>query len=84
MYANVANPHFYRFFHELVSLPAVREFFSWDHDAVVFQDQERARQFYEMVEPLESGFTPKLRTYLDVRQLRVIKLLEIPLLKRLY
>ncbi len=72
MYANVAKPQFYRFFHELVSLPVVREFFSWDHDATVFQDPDRTRQFYEMIEPLESGFTPKLRTYLDVRQLRVI------------
>ena len=72
MYANVAKPQFYRFFHELVSLPTVREFFSWDHDGAVFQDQDRARQFYEMIEPLESGFAPKLRTFLDVRQLRVI------------
>lgn len=72
MYANVAKPQFYRFFHELVSLPAVREFFFWDHDSAVFQNQDRARQFYEMIEPLESGFTPKLRTFLDVRQLRVI------------
>ncbi len=72
LYSGVAKPEFYRLFHDLVSVPNVREFFSWDHDSAQFNDEERARQFFELIEPLESDFGAKLRTYADVRQLRSV------------
>lgn len=72
VYSSAAKPEYYRLFNELISIPEVREFFSWDHDSATFQDQEKPRQFYEMLEPLDSESTPKLRTYLDVRRLREI------------
>lgn len=72
IYSSVAKPQFYRFFHELVSITNVREFFSWDHDNTRFTDNERARLFFEMIEPIESEQPPKIRTYLDVRTLRSI------------
>lgn len=70
VYSSAAKPEFYRLFNELISIPEVREFFSWDHDSATFQTEDKARQFYEMIEPLEAESTPKLRTYLDVRRLR--------------
>lgn len=72
LYSSVAKPEFYRFFHELISLPNVREFFSWNQDETTFRDQEKAHQFYELIEPREPGSTPKLRTFIDVRQLRQV------------
>ncbi len=67
IYSSLAKPQFYRFFHELVSITNVREFFSWDHENTRFTDNERARLFFEMIEPLESEQPPKIRTYIDVR-----------------
>ncbi len=72
LYSSVTKPEYYRLFNELISNPDVREFFSWDHDTSTFQNQEKARQFFEMIEPLDSESTPKLRTYVDVRKLRAI------------
>lgn len=72
VYSSAAKPEFYRLFNELISIPNVREYFSWDHDSATFQDPEKTRQFYEMIEPLEAESSPKLRTYLDVRRLREI------------
>lgn len=72
MYSKAAKPTFYRLFHELVSLPTVRGFFSWDHEEARFTDVEKARSFFELIEPLEADRVPKLRTYSDVRQLRLV------------
>lgn len=71
-YSSAAKPEYYRLFNELISIPNVREFFSWDNDTATFTDQEKSRQFYEMIESLDAEATPKLRTYLDVRRLRGI------------
>jgi hypothetical protein len=71
-YAAGAKPHFYRLFHELVSLPSVRQFFSWDHETCQFTDIEKARIFFEFIEPLESERPAKIHTYQDVRSLRDI------------
>lgn len=72
LYSNAAKPEFYHLFNELISVPEVREFFSWDNDSATFTDVDKSRQFYEMIQPLESESTPKLRTYLDIRRLRQI------------
>ena len=71
-YAAGAKPEFYRLFHELVASPDVREFFSWDHDEASFQDEDKARQFFDLVAPQDPDVDPKLRTHSDVRKLRKI------------
>ena len=72
LYAGVAKPEFYRLFHELVSLPIVREFFSWDQTVSKFNNEEKSGQVFELIEPLEDDSTSKLTTYKDVRDLRFI------------
>lgn len=71
-YADNAQPKFYRLFHELVSIPTVRQHFSWDHEAAEFNDEEKARQFFSLISPEDPDVEPKLRTYGDVRRLREI------------
>lgn len=66
LYAGVAKPEFYRLFHELASLPIVREFFSWDQTVSKFNNEEKSRQVFELIEPLEDDSTSKLTTYKDV------------------
>jgi ParB-like nuclease family protein len=72
VYSSAARPKHYRLFHELVSLPKVREFFSWDHDNACFKDIEKARVFFEFIEPLEPERPTKINTYLDIRHIRDI------------
>ncbi len=72
MYSKAAKPEYYRLFNELISLPKVREFFSWDNETATFNDEDSARQFFELIEPLESDISAKLKTYIDVRKLRGI------------
>lgn len=71
LYAASASTEFYRLFHELVSLPEVRKRFGWDDDRSSFIDSEKAREFFELIAPQDSE-EPKLRTYSDVRRLKLI------------
>ena len=71
-YSAAAKPEFYRLFHELVAQPQVRDFFGWNHDKAAFDDEERARQFFELVAPQDPDVDPKLQTYADVRSLKQI------------
>ena len=66
LYSGVAEPQFYRLFHELVSSPTVREYFSWNHDNFKFEDTEKARLFFDLIQPID-GAPSKLRTFSDVR-----------------
>lgn len=72
IYSDAAEPQLYTLFHELVSIPSVRHYFTWDQSSATFTDEERARQFFELVAPLESDPPAKLRSHLDVRKLRPI------------
>ncbi|MBA2704183.1 MAG: hypothetical protein H0U60_10060 [Blastocatellia bacterium] len=72
LYAEKADPDFYRLFHELVSLPDVRVRFGWDATQDAFTDMERAREFYELIAPREDDGDAKLKTYSDVRKLKFI------------
>lgn len=72
LYAEKADPDFYRLFHELVSLPDVRSRFGWDSNQDTFTDVERAREFYELIAPRDDDGEPKLKTYSDVRKLKFI------------
>ena len=71
-YADEAEPEFYRLFHELVSLPNVRTRFGWDHDNAEFRDVTKAREFFELIAPQDPDMEPTLKTYADVRKLKLI------------
>ena len=72
LYADRATFEHYRLFHELVSLPDVRAHFGWDDDSLKFLDKQRAREFYELISPHSNEQAPKVRTYADVRKLKLI------------
>jgi ParB-like nuclease domain len=72
LYAEKADPKFYRLFHELVSVPPVRDRFGWDPTIDAFGDVSKAREFYELIAPRETGDAPKIATYVDVRKLRSV------------
>jgi len=71
-YADQATFDHYRLFHELVSLPGVRAYFGWDDDALKFRDKESAREFFELIAPHAEEQSPKVRTYADVRRLKLV------------
>ncbi len=71
LYAGRAEPKFYRLFHELISLPIVRERFGWDAKSASFSDATLAKEFFELIAPhSDYDATPKIATYQDVRKLR--------------
>lgn len=72
LYSDRAHFDQYRLFHELISLPDVRAYFGWDEEALAFRDKERAREFYELIAPSLDDASPKVRTYSDVRKLKLI------------
>lgn len=72
LYAKAAKPEFYRLFNEIISAPTLREFFKWNNEEAKFDNEELARQFFELIAPLEYEGEAKLRTYIDVRKLRSI------------
>jgi predicted CopG family antitoxin len=73
LYSEKSEPEFYRLFHELVSLPDVRVRFGWDSESNQFTDQEKAREFFELVAPqTKEALEAKLKAYSDVRKLKLI------------
>jgi hypothetical protein len=72
LYAQLANYEHYRLFIELVSLTDVRAHFGWDDKLLRFSDVNKAREFFELIAPLDREHEPKIRTYADVRKLRGI------------
>jgi hypothetical protein len=71
LFGSSAQPDFYRLFHEMVSSPEIRDKFGWSQEANTFEDREAARQFFELISGSGSG-DPKLKTYGDVRRLKII------------
>jgi hypothetical protein len=75
-----AEPIMYRLFHEAVSVVKVKEWLGWDDDEYRFTEDENLEKFYRLLVPYapedeqEAGRArePKIRTYLDVRNLREI------------
>lgn len=72
MYSDSADPKFYRLFHELVSLPSVRAKFGWNQEEEKFEDEEKSREFFELIAPQDPDTEAKLKTFADVRKLRNI------------
>jgi hypothetical protein len=72
LYAERAKPDFYRLFHEFVALPDVRVRFGWDSASESFSDNEKSREFYELIATEDSDQEAKLKTYSDVRKLKLI------------
>jgi ParB-like chromosome segregation protein Spo0J len=71
-YSDSTKPDFYRLFHELVSLPVVRERFGWNQEQSKFDYILKAREFFELIAPQDPDSEPKLRTFSDVRKLKLI------------
>lgn len=71
LYTEQANYEHYRLFHELVALPEVREYFSWDEKQLKFTDTTKSREFFELIAPLNEE-EPKLKAYSDVRKLKLL------------
>ncbi|MGV3511450.1 MAG: hypothetical protein ACO1OX_05535 [Novosphingobium sp.] len=76
-YGDYAKPSMYPLFHEAVSLPAVRDWLSWNSDSNRFEDIDKMHQFYHLMTPSYDDETgsesnAKLTTYSDVRQLKDI------------
>ena len=72
LYSSSADPKFYRLFHELVSLPNVREKFGWNQEKEKFEVEDKARDFFELIAPQDPDVEAKLKTYSDVRKMRTI------------
>jgi hypothetical protein len=72
LYSDAADPKFYRLFHELVSLPNVRVKFGWNQEEEMFDDEDKSREFFELISPQDPDTEAKLKTYADVRRLRTI------------
>jgi DNA-binding Lrp family transcriptional regulator len=73
LYAEKAEPEYYRLFHELVSLPEVRTRFGWDSETDQFTNLDKAREFFELIAPQTKEATEaKLKSYSDVRKLKTI------------
>ena len=80
-FADYANSTMYPLFHEAVSLPAVRSWLGWNDVTFQFDDEEQLHQFYSLLVPNENDDegeggdlrdAPKITTYSQVRELRVI------------
>jgi hypothetical protein len=71
LYGENSSTQFYRLFHELVSLPDARKRFGWDDDTDRFVNKEKAREFFDLIAP-QNGTEAKLKTYSDVRKLKLI------------
>jgi len=72
LYSDSADPKFYRLFHELVSLPNVRSKFGWNQEEEKFDDEDKSREFFELIAPQDPDTEAKLKTFADVRKLRTI------------
>lgn len=79
-FGTCADPKMYRLFHEAVSVVKVKEWLGWDGDEYRFTDEDNLENFYRLLVPyspeeeMEAGRArePKIRTYLDIRNLREI------------
>jgi hypothetical protein len=71
LFGKLAEPAFYRLFHELVALPEVRSHFGWSAEKSAFSDIEKARQFFELISS-DGKKDPKIKTYGDVRKLKSV------------
>ena len=75
-----SDPKMYRLFHEAVSIVKVKEWLEWDGDDHRFTNDENLEKFYKLLVPhtpedeeeLPRSRDSKIRTHLDVRDLREI------------
>jgi len=74
-YSEYAAPSLYPIFHEAISTPAIKEWLGWDDGKYEFTDEDALDKFYSLISPeiTESGERqPKIKTYSQVRELKVI------------
>jgi hypothetical protein len=76
----LSEPRMYRLFHEAISIVKVKEWLGWDDDEYRFTNEENLEKFYKLLVPqiredeeeLPRSREQKIRTYLDVRNMRDI------------
>lgn len=79
-FGTFSDPSMYRLFHEAVSVVKVKEWLEWDDNEFRFTNDEKLEKFYKLLVPHTAedeeesprAREPKIRTYLDVRNLRDI------------
>jgi hypothetical protein len=79
-FGGFSDPKMYRLFHEAISVVKVKEWLGWDEEENTFTNVEGLEKFYKLLIPntpedeeeLPRAHEPKIRTYLDVRDLRDI------------
>jgi len=79
-FGQYADPKMYRLFHEAISVVKVREWLGWDETQNTFTNQDETDKFYKLLIPhepededeLPRAMDSKIKTYLDVRNLREI------------
>ncbi len=79
-FGSYATPRMYILFHEAVAQPKIREWLGWDEDRFEFANDENRHEFYRLLIPrrLEDDeeaprpAEPKVRTYLNVRNLKEV------------
>jgi len=76
----LADPKMYRLFHEAIAVVKVKDWLGWHDDEYRFTEEDNLDKFYKLLvahvpeDEEESSRTrePKIRTYLDVRNLKDI------------
>ena len=79
-FGTLSDPKMYRLFHEAISVVKIKDWLSWHDNKYRFTDENNREKFFKLLVPhtpedeVESGRAkePKIRTYLDVRNLRDI------------
>lgn len=75
-YGQYAQADMYPIFHEAVAQPNVRDWLGWNDDTSEFEDETELEHFYKLITSEESedgdSAEPKIRTYADVRDLKLI------------
>jgi hypothetical protein len=75
-FSDYAKPDMYPLFHEAVSLPLVREWLGWDEVACEFKNETTTDQFFSLIttsqDSADDSKPPKITTYAEVRDLRLI------------
>ena len=75
-FSDYAKPDMYPLFHEAVSLPVVREWLGWDDGTCEFKNPTTTDQFFSLIstsqDSTEDFKSPKITTYSEVRDLRLI------------
>lgn len=69
-YGDFVSPEMYPIFHETIGQPIVREWLGWSQAERIFEVEANRELFYSWLRDGEAG--PKIRSYSEVRELKLI------------